>query len=143
MEQSSASAPEVRFGKDQKGLGQNRQGKAYRGQAKGGAQARPNNAGKQAKPLETQAERPSGEKAVSWEMRCSDLGHGQWQRFSGPFDAWKTARLWASLLDHDEAYPIAWGKTVTVEMRRIGRDNVLKFEVSGEPIYRYHAKAIG
>lgn len=144
MEQQIASALEVRIGKDQGGLGQNRQGKAYSGQNQRRARYTPANARGQGKPMEAQANGRMGkEAAVSWEMRCNDLQQSSWQRFSGPVDAWKAARIYADNLDHDEARPIGWGKKVIVEMRRFGSKAILRFEVTGEIQYRYHVKAIG
>lgn len=144
MAEQSARALEVRIGKDQKGFGQNRQGKAYTGQNSRRARpAQSSVARGQAQPLETQNQRRMGEKAVTWEIRCPDLLHVTWQRFSGPSDAWKAARIYAENLDHDEARPIGWGKKVVIEMRQHGRGPIQRFEVTGEAHYRYHAKELG
>jgi hypothetical protein len=143
MAESNARTSEMRTGKDQNGFGQNRQGKAYSGQNQRRPRYAPPNARVQGKPMETQAKRGGGkEAAVSWEVRCPDLLKVAWMRFSGPPCEFKAARLYAENLDHDEARPIAWGKNVMVEIRRIGSNAIIRLEVKGEIQYRYHVSAV-
>lgn len=141
MEQSNASALELRETEDKGGFGENRQVKAYSGKAtrQKGAFAHARGQGKR---LETHNGREVDQEATTWEMRCAELGLNQWQRVSGLTDAWRTARIWADAIDHDASRPIAWGKMVTIEMRRLGRSHALKFEVTGQPVYRYHVKQV-
>lgn len=141
MAESNTSPHQMRTGKDQNGLGQNRQGKAYSGQNTRRTRFAPSNARGQAKPMEAQANGRMGKEAVSWEVRCADMGHVGWQRFSGPPDEFKAARIYAENLDHDEARPIGWGKKVVVEMRRVGSNSIVKLAVTGEILYRYHVTA--
>lgn len=143
MAQQNTCALEVRTGKDKGGLGQNRQGKAYSGQNARRTRYSPANARGQGKPMEAQANGRMGKAGITWEMRCADLGHAQWIRYSGPADQWAAVRNWANALDHDEARPIGWGKTVTIEARELGSSKIVKFEVSGEIQYRYHVKELG
>jgi len=141
MAQQNAGSLAMRAGKDESGPKQNRQVQAYSRKASGRAHGKAAHAGKPGKPLETQAQWGGDQTLITWEMRCPDLGHNEWARFSGPPDAWRTVRAWAEALDHDEARPIGWGKEVEIEARRWGRSNVEKFKVTGEIRYRYHVKA--
>lgn len=143
MGKQMASALEMRSGEDKIGLKQNRQVQAYSRKAAGkGQRGEKHYPRQQGKPMEAQAQWPGGETIITWEMRCPDLGHNDWIRFAGPVDLWRAVRAWAEVLDHDEARPIGWGKTVTIEARRWGREEISQCVVSGSIHYRYHVKAV-
>lgn len=142
MEQQNAGSSPMRNRENQGGFGKDRQGQTNKRAFKGGEKAGASNPRLTPKPLEKKAKWSNGEKVISWEMRCAELGYSSWVRYAGPPEAWKAVRGWADALDHDEARPIGWGKTVVIEACQIGGTKILRFGVSGQILYRYTVKAL-
>lgn len=143
MEQQGISARKMRTGQDSSGFARNRQGKARSGQARRNlARQQAPNAGRPAQQVETHNGGQVGATAI-WEIKCAELDMPNWTRRIGPIEAHRTARIVADAADHDAARLIAFGgKRVKMQMRLLGKPQILEFEISGYPVYKYQANRI-
>lgn len=140
MAQSSASASNLRTGKNENGFAQhskiqtNKPEIARREAGKKSAYARG-----QKQPLETHnAGRVA--KTIAWDVRCPELSPKSWEVRYGPDDSYRMARYMAEIIDHDEARVMGFGaKKILLELRTPGRSEVQIFELTGEPKFRYAA----
>lgn len=141
MAQQGTSTQSVRSAKNKSRFAPHRQGKADSGQASRLAQIQAPHAGRQIKQLEAQVQRPMGETRF-WEIRCEELGQADWRTYKGPRVGYKMAKAYIEAADADAAFPVGWGKTVILELRERGSSEVLRFEMTGKPYYRYWANLL-
>lgn len=143
MAQQGTSARKVRTGQDGGGFARNRQGQARQGQARRNvARQQAPNAGRQGQQVEANNGGQVGATAI-WEIKCAELDMPNWTRRIGPIEAHRTARMVADAADHDAARLLAFGgKRVRMQLRLLGKPQILEFEVSGYPVYKYQANRI-
>ena len=78
-----------------------------------------------------------------WEVRCPELGMPAWTRRIGSAEHWRMAREMAEALDHDAARVMGFGgKKFILQMRHFGKSHITQMEISGGPVWRYHAKMV-
>jgi hypothetical protein len=72
-------------------------------------------------------------------MRCPALDVHSWEPFSGPASLLTAVRIKTERMDADAAFPVAiGGKSVTVEVRRDGSAEIMRFKVTGNAVPHYH-----
>lgn len=64
-------------------------------------------------------------------MRCLDMGQNQWEQVSGPENIFAAVKLKLARMDHDAAYPVVFGKSVTIEVRYPNSAKVITFKCTG------------
>lgn len=143
MGKSGAGALELRNGKDEGGLKQDRQIKARGGEARRNvAQGKTAYAGRPRKPMETQDGWNGGKKTRGWLIRCAALGFAEWEPRELAWEPHDAARQFAAMVDHDEARIMSFGgKTFELEMQA-GHGPIHKIEIGGYPVYRYTARIV-
>lgn len=154
MEQQSASAHALRIGKNEQGFSKDREKQANRSQASRRAFKPASHARGQTEPLEKDISRKMDSAVIHWEIRCAEMDQATWREYTGPAEVFRMMRIFAEAIDADNARPIAFGKPVSAEVRRIhyarspdGRHirkagKIMRFDLSGEYYFRYHANLI-
>ena len=75
-------------------------------------------------------------------MRCPALEVHSWEPFSGPASLLTAVRIKTERMDADAAYPVAiGGKSVTVEVRRDGSAEIMRFKVTGNAVPHYQVQS--